>query len=291
VIHKRTVFSKTGKGLLEIRGKSNSLPKDQMRLLNLVDGKLNLGELAAHTRIPEGEAQKMLTLLCDVGYIKELMASTDEPELRRAGSANAAALDGDDDLDFTKVLSEPVPAKAAIPNAHSVPQREQAYSQAQEEQRRARDELRVQQERERRQNEAQQRQHEAQQRQIQAQRAASAPALRDDVLQPPDGKPAGDLDAERQALKGAQEEPGRPLAPEQPAAPVRAAEPPRPVPLKADLYADPADMLPESDRSPKDTAAALALAREQAAQRAREEAIRLQQDAKERRTRPQRKPK
>ena len=100
------------------------------------------------------------------------------------------------------------------------------------------------------------------------------------------GKPARDRDAELQASKRS-----TPLEPAQPAAPVAATEAPRAVPRKADLYADPGDMHSESDHSAKDRAEALALAREQAGQRAREEAIRLQQDAKERRMRPQRKPK
>ena len=42
---KSTVFSKSGKGLLEIKSKSNRLSKDEFRVLNLVDGRVSLQDL------------------------------------------------------------------------------------------------------------------------------------------------------------------------------------------------------------------------------------------------------
>ena len=67
-----TVFSKTGKGLLEIKNKLGRLPKDQFKVLNLVDGKTALGELVGQSRLPEAELRKIVALLCDSGFIKEL---------------------------------------------------------------------------------------------------------------------------------------------------------------------------------------------------------------------------
>ena len=75
---KHSVFSKTGKGLLEIKNKSNRLPKEQFRILNLVDGKTVFADLAAQSRIPEIELRKVVTALEDGGYIKELISQTDE---------------------------------------------------------------------------------------------------------------------------------------------------------------------------------------------------------------------
>ena len=49
-----TVFSKTGKGLLEIKSKSNRLSKDQFRVLNLVDGKATLADLVSMGCVPPG---------------------------------------------------------------------------------------------------------------------------------------------------------------------------------------------------------------------------------------------
>ena len=37
-----TVFSKTGKGLLEVKNRSNRISKEQYRVLSLIDGKANL---------------------------------------------------------------------------------------------------------------------------------------------------------------------------------------------------------------------------------------------------------
>ena len=54
-MNRTTVFSKTGKGLLEIKGKSSRLPKDQFRVLNLVDGKATLQDLVEKSRFSEVE--------------------------------------------------------------------------------------------------------------------------------------------------------------------------------------------------------------------------------------------
>jgi hypothetical protein len=70
-MNRTTVFSKTGKGLLEIKGKSSRLPKDQFRVLNLVDGKATLQDLVEKSRISEVELRKVLGGLSDAGFIKE----------------------------------------------------------------------------------------------------------------------------------------------------------------------------------------------------------------------------
>ena len=67
-----SVFSKAGKGLLEIKSKSNRLSKDEFRVLNLVDGKATLADLVDKSRITEVELRKILRLLSDDGFIKEL---------------------------------------------------------------------------------------------------------------------------------------------------------------------------------------------------------------------------
>ena len=66
-----TVFSKTGKGLLEIKSKSNRLAKDHFRVLNLVDGKATLSDLAEKSRVIETELRKILAQLTDGGFVKE----------------------------------------------------------------------------------------------------------------------------------------------------------------------------------------------------------------------------
>ena len=70
-MNRTTVFSKTGKGLLEIKNRSNRLSKDQFRVLNLVDGKATLDDLVDKSRITEVELRKVLLALSDAGFIKE----------------------------------------------------------------------------------------------------------------------------------------------------------------------------------------------------------------------------
>jgi len=96
---KHSVFSKTGKGLLEIKNRGNRLPKDQFRILNLVDGKTVFADLAAQSRVPEIELRKIVTALSDGGYIKELVSPAGE-----AGDLLEAS--AEDDLDFTKMLTD-----------------------------------------------------------------------------------------------------------------------------------------------------------------------------------------
>src|SRR6202521_5657069 len=107
-----TVFSKTGKGLLEIKNKSNRLSKDQFRVLNLVDGKATLDDLVEKGRITEVELRKVLSALSEGGFIKEFThpnAVTDYgsgtiPPVPPSGSYV-------DDLDFTQILGPAKPAK------------------------------------------------------------------------------------------------------------------------------------------------------------------------------------
>ncbi len=58
-MNRTTVFSKTGKGLLEIKNKSNRLSKDQFRVLNLVDGKTNFDDLVDKAEGHRGRAAQV----------------------------------------------------------------------------------------------------------------------------------------------------------------------------------------------------------------------------------------
>ena len=114
-----SVFSKAGKGLLEIKSKSNRLSKDEFRVLNLVDGKATLADLVDKSRITEAELRKILRLLSDDGFIKELGSAAASD----AGRPISPTQSGDaevDDLDFTQVLgpsksAKPAPAQSMAP--------------------------------------------------------------------------------------------------------------------------------------------------------------------------------
>jgi hypothetical protein len=134
-MNKTTVFSKTGKGLLEIKNKSNRLSKDQFRVLNLVDGKATLDDLVDKSRVTEVDLRKILTLLSDGGFIKEFtnpaaggdFTSVTIPPVPPSTSYV-------DDLDFTQILG---PAKTNKPGfyqsaATEQRQREEAERKAAE---------------------------------------------------------------------------------------------------------------------------------------------------------------
>ena len=99
---KSTVFSKSGKGLLEIKSKSNRLSKEEFRLLNLVDGRANLQELVEKSRLAMPDLRKMLTALSDGGFIKELTGQS--PNAGGSATSAGSAAAGVDDLDFTQLL-------------------------------------------------------------------------------------------------------------------------------------------------------------------------------------------
>ncbi|MBM3394259.1 MAG: Rrf2 family transcriptional regulator [Betaproteobacteria bacterium] len=62
-----TVFSKTGKGLLKVKNRSNRISKERYRVLSLIDGKANLDELADRARTNPTALRQILTQLSEGG--------------------------------------------------------------------------------------------------------------------------------------------------------------------------------------------------------------------------------
>jgi len=106
---KNTIYSKTGKGVLEIKNKAGKLPKDLIRLLSLIDGKSTVAELMAKAKLDLGEINKALGDLTTGGYIKEFANTSTGVQ---SGGSGAYV----DDLDFTSSLS---PGKNVYQNAQS----------------------------------------------------------------------------------------------------------------------------------------------------------------------------
>jgi hypothetical protein len=107
----KTIYTKTGKGMLEMKNKS--LPKDISRVLTLIDGKSNVGSiLGKEDKSDEAKIREMLKKLENEGYIRVFSTG---PETMFSG-----------DLDFTKgvVVSE---IKADVYNEAKA--RQQAQSQ------------------------------------------------------------------------------------------------------------------------------------------------------------------
>ena len=105
----KTIYSKTGKGVLEIKNKAGKLPRDLVKVLTLIDGKSTVADLMAKSRLSDAETNKALGDLTAGGYIKEFSNT----------SANAPSSGGGsyvDDLDFTSSLA---PGKNVYQNAQS----------------------------------------------------------------------------------------------------------------------------------------------------------------------------
>ena len=118
-MNRNAVFSKTGKGLLEIKNKANRLSKDQYRVLNLVDGKANLVDLADKAKVSEIEVRKILGGLSDGGYVKEFANPADY-----AGSTVPPSASYADDLDFTAILGPSQSAKPGFYQSAALEQRQ-----------------------------------------------------------------------------------------------------------------------------------------------------------------------
>jgi AsmA-like protein len=124
-MNRTTVFSKTGKGLLEIKNKSNRLSKDQFRVLNLVDGKATLDDLVDKGRISEVELRKVLSALSDGGFIKEFTnpaASGDYTSVTIPPVPPSTSYV--DDLDFTQILGPSKPTKPGFYQSAQTEQRQ-----------------------------------------------------------------------------------------------------------------------------------------------------------------------
>jgi len=104
-----TIYSKTGKGVLEIKNKAGKLPKDLVKVLALIDGKSTVTDLIAKSKLSNADMNKALSDLSTGGYIKEFANTSTGTQSGGAGSYV-------DDLDFTSSLS---PGKNVYQNAQS----------------------------------------------------------------------------------------------------------------------------------------------------------------------------
>jgi len=105
----KTIYSKTGKGVLEIKNKAGKLPKDLIKVLTLIDGKSTVADLMAKSKLSDADTSKALGDLTAGGYIKEFANTSTGVKSGGAGSYV-------DDLDFTSSLS---PGKNVYQNAQS----------------------------------------------------------------------------------------------------------------------------------------------------------------------------
>ncbi len=103
-MNRRTVFSKTGKGLMEATGKSSNLSLDLRDILKEVDGNASVSALLKKFEDMSGrELAQALRNLEREGYVRELIAQEDAGPPAATGRPSAPRASGgaDGDLDFT----------------------------------------------------------------------------------------------------------------------------------------------------------------------------------------------
>src|SRR5688572_28514467 len=91
---KATVFTKTAKGITQVNQKSASLSKDLMKVLKLIDGKSNFGQLLEKAELDKGVLEKALNTLAKDGFARIFETRKDEVDPFAEGG-------GDDEFDFT----------------------------------------------------------------------------------------------------------------------------------------------------------------------------------------------
>ncbi|HET9652282.1 MAG TPA: hypothetical protein VFP36_08825, partial [Usitatibacter sp.] len=85
-----TVFTKTAKGITQVNQRSASLAKDLMKVLKLIDGKSNFGQLMEKAELDKGPLEIALTKLTKDGFARIFETRKDE-----------LSFEDDDDFDFT----------------------------------------------------------------------------------------------------------------------------------------------------------------------------------------------
>src|SRR5207247_10596623 len=111
-MNRRSILTKTGKGLMEVTGKTSALSRDLRNILKEIDGKVSVSELLrTFSKMTEPELLEALKSMEREGYLREFVGKREEaprPSIPRAPTAPSSA-DAGEDLDFTAFT----PAKPA----------------------------------------------------------------------------------------------------------------------------------------------------------------------------------
>ena len=102
------VFTKTAKGITQVNQKSASLSKDLMKVLKLIDGKSNFGQLLEKAEVDKGVLEKALNTLAKDGFARIFETRKEEADPFAAS---------EDDFDFTAPNKMPASTQRVIPGA------------------------------------------------------------------------------------------------------------------------------------------------------------------------------
>jgi hypothetical protein len=96
-LDKTSIFSKTGKGVLRLKHKSDTLPEVLVGVLRLIDGKSTLADLVARVKLGGPELYTAMKILADEGYIREVVIVATPFTV-----GSREILTFEDELDFTR---------------------------------------------------------------------------------------------------------------------------------------------------------------------------------------------
>lgn len=102
---RRTVFTKTAKGLMEATGKTSVLSRDMRALLKEIDGKATVGDVQNRLgKLPEAKLQEALNVLAKSDFIREFMQVAQPAAPKSAAPPPQNAGESEMDLDFTVMI-------------------------------------------------------------------------------------------------------------------------------------------------------------------------------------------
>jgi hypothetical protein len=104
-----TVFTKTAKGITQVNQKSASLSKDLMKVLKVIDGKSNLGQIMEKVEMDKGPTEIAINKLVKDGFARIFETRKEE--------ADPFASEGDDDFDFTAPGKAPAATQRVVASA------------------------------------------------------------------------------------------------------------------------------------------------------------------------------
>jgi hypothetical protein len=112
-MNRRSVLTKTGKGLMEATGKTSNLARDQRSILKEIDGKVSVSELSEKfAKMGESKLLEALTSMEREGYVREFVAKEEGPRTPVGRGPASQSLGDGSDLDFTAFTPAKPNAKA-----------------------------------------------------------------------------------------------------------------------------------------------------------------------------------
>src|SRR2546427_10354470 len=114
-MNRRSIVTRTGKGLMEATGKTSDLSRIFRGILKEIEGKVSVAELMEKfEKISEPKTLEALASMEQEGYVREFVGKQDEAPRAPAGRAPSPQSSTDaDDLDFTAFTPAKPSAKAS----------------------------------------------------------------------------------------------------------------------------------------------------------------------------------